>query len=190
MRHNHKVGVVIPALNAAEVIDRCLDAVLHQDVAIDFDVVVAVGPSHDDTAARVDARSAADSRVCRVDNPSGTTPAALNRAIAVTSGDLVVRVDAQSELPDGYLARVLATSASSGAANVGGIQRAVGTEPWEGGWLSPLNAAIYPPRHAYQAKQQAEAEEEAALEDAAVAGALAPSPEPAAVPLERRNSRQ
>ncbi len=32
---------------------------------------------------------------------------------------------------------------------------AVGTEPWEGGWLSPLNPAIYPPRHAYQARQRA-----------------------------------
>ena len=26
---------------------------------------------------------------------------------------------------------------------------AVGTEPWEGGWLSPLNPVIYPPRDAY-----------------------------------------
>ena len=32
---------------------------------------------------------------------------------------------------------------------------AVGTEPWQGGWLSPLNPAIYPPRHAYQAAKPA-----------------------------------
>ncbi len=32
---------------------------------------------------------------------------------------------------------------------------AVGTEPWQGGWLSPLNPAIYPPRHAYQAAEPA-----------------------------------
>ncbi len=32
---------------------------------------------------------------------------------------------------------------------------AIGTEPWQGGWLSPLNPAIYPPRHAYQASQPA-----------------------------------
>ena len=51
------LSVVIPALNAAEVIDRCLDAVLAQSLDLDFDVVVAVGPSLDDTAARVDARS-------------------------------------------------------------------------------------------------------------------------------------
>ncbi|MCP3964292.1 MAG: UvrD-helicase domain-containing protein [bacterium] len=31
----------------------------------------------------------------------------------------------------------------------------VGTGPWEGGWLSPLNPAIYPPRQDYQASRPA-----------------------------------
>ncbi|MEM9200844.1 MAG: glycosyltransferase family 2 protein [Actinomycetota bacterium] len=122
--------VMIPALNAAGVIDRCLDAILAQDVEIDFDVVVAVGRSADGTADRVDARAADDGRVRRIDNPSGDTPRALNLAIQSSSGDLVVRVDAQAELPAGYLARILHTAIETGAANVGGIQRAVGEEPW------------------------------------------------------------
>ena len=124
------LSVVIPALNAAEVIDRCLDAVLDQDVDLAFDVVVAVGPSTDDTEARVDAVAGRDPRVRRVENPTGATPSGLNRAIAASTGELVVRVDAQSELPAGYLKRLLATSSETGAANVGGIQRAVGEAPW------------------------------------------------------------
>ncbi len=32
---------------------------------------------------------------------------------------------------------------------------AVGTGPWEDGWLSPLNPAIYPPRHAYLERRRA-----------------------------------
>ncbi len=32
---------------------------------------------------------------------------------------------------------------------------AIGTEPWHSGWLSPLNPAIYPPPHAYQASRAA-----------------------------------
>ena len=124
------LSVMIPALNAGAVIDRCLDAVLAQQVEVDFDVVVAVGPCIDDTEARVDRRAAIDVRVRRIDNPSGDTPAALNRAIQASAGDLVVRVDAQAELPAGYLQRVLDTSAETGAANVGGIQRAVGDAPW------------------------------------------------------------
>ena len=124
------MSVMIPALNAGAVIDRCLDAVLAQEVELDFDVIVSVGPSTDDTADRVDRRAAADPRVRRVDNPSGATPRALNLAIQSSAGDLVVRVDAQSELPPGYLRRTLETAIETGAANVGGIQRAVGREPW------------------------------------------------------------
>ena len=101
------LSVVIPARDADEVIDGCLEALLAQDVELEFDVIVATGPSGDDTAARVDAWVVRDPRVRRIENPSGLTPAALNRAIAESSGDLVVRVDAQAEVPQGYLQRVL-----------------------------------------------------------------------------------
>ncbi|MEO0493541.1 MAG: glycosyltransferase family 2 protein [Actinomycetota bacterium] len=124
------LSVVIPALDAAEVIDGCLTALLDQNVDLDFDVVVAIGPSRDDTVARVEAWARHDPRVRWIDNPSGLTPVALNRAIAESTGDLVVRVDAQAEVPDGYLQRVLDTARRTGAGNVGGIQRAVGAQGW------------------------------------------------------------
>ena len=119
------MSVMIPALNAASVIDRCLDAVLAQELDLAFDVVVSVGPSDDDTAARVDARAARDARVRRIDNPSGATPSALNLAIQASEGDLVVRVDAHAELPPGYLARLADTATQTGAANVGGHGQAL-----------------------------------------------------------------
>ena len=123
------ISVVIPALDAGRVIDACLDAVLAQTDCPPFDVWVAVGPSADDTEARVSARAAADRRVHLVENPSGRTPSALNAAIAASGGDLVVRVDGQSQIPAGYLAQLAATSAETGAANVGGVQRPVGDTP-------------------------------------------------------------
>ncbi len=111
-------------------IDGCLSAVLAQEVDLEFDVVVAAGPSRDDTAARIDAWATRDPRVRRVDNSSGTTPAALNRAIAESTGDLVVRVDAQAVVPEGYLQRLLDSAGRTGAGNVGGSNarsgRAVG----------------------------------------------------------------
>jgi len=123
------ISVVIPALDAGRVIDACLDAVLAQTDCPPFDVWVAVGPSTDDTEARVSARAAVDHRVHLVENPSGRTPSALNAAIAASGGDLVVRVDGQSQIPAGYLAQLAATSAETGAANVGGVQRPVGDTP-------------------------------------------------------------
>ena len=132
------LSVVIPARDAAEVIDGCLEALLAQEVDLEFDVVVAAGPSRDDTAARIDAWATRDPRVRRVDNPSGTTPAALNRAIAESTGDLVVRVDAQAVVPEGYLQRLLDSAGRTGAGNVGGLQRPVGA----GGWSTPIAAAM------------------------------------------------
>ncbi|MEM8705326.1 MAG: glycosyltransferase family 2 protein [Actinomycetota bacterium] len=126
------LSVVIPARDAAGVIDGCLTALLSQECELDFDVVVAIGPSRDDTVARVEAWCADDPRVRWVDNPSGLTPTALNLAVAACDGDLVVRVDAQAEVPEGYLQRVLETSGRTGAGNVGGIQRAVGGSGWSG----------------------------------------------------------
>ncbi len=124
------ISVVIPALNAGSDIDRCLDAVLAQTDCPAFDVWVAVGPSTDNTRDRVDARAAHDSRVHCVENPSGRTPSALNAAIAASDGVLVVRVDAQSEIPAGYLAAVADVAEVTGAANVGGRQVPVGNDTW------------------------------------------------------------
>ena len=72
--------------------------VLEQDYPGALDVVLAVGPSRDrtaDVAARLARR---DARVHVVDNPTGRTPAGLNAAIKASTGDVVVRVDAHSEL--------------------------------------------------------------------------------------------
>ena len=124
------ISVVIPALDAGAAIDQCLDAVLAQTDCPPFDVWVAVGPSSDDTAARVDARAAADDRIRRVDNPSGRTPSGLNAAIAASDGELVVRVDAHARIPPGYFAAVAEVSFVTGAANVGGRQVSVGDSAW------------------------------------------------------------
>jgi len=120
------VSVVIPARDAAATLDACLESVFEQDYQGSYDVVIAVGPSGDDTA-RVSRRWAAlDPRVTAVDNPDGSTPKGLNRAIAASRGAVIVRVDAQSQLQPGYVSRAVATLRRTGAANVGGIQRPVG----------------------------------------------------------------
>ena len=122
------VSVVIPAAQAAITLRSCIQAVLAQDVDVGFDVTIAVGPSSDDTRSIADAAAESHPNVRVVDNPTGTTPAALNLAIAGSSGPVVVRVDAQSILPSGYVRRAIETMDRTGAANVGGIQRPVGSD--------------------------------------------------------------
>jgi len=116
-----RVSAVVPVREGGDTIGTCLSSVLEQEPAVD-EVVVAVAPSRDGTREAVAAAAAEDPRVRLVDNPSGTTPEALNRAIEASSGQVVVRVDAQSVLPAGYVATVVDALRRTRAANVGGRQ--------------------------------------------------------------------
>jgi cellulose synthase/poly-beta-1,6-N-acetylglucosamine synthase-like glycosyltransferase len=61
-----------------------------------------------------------------VPNEHGGIPQALNLGLARAIGDVLVRVDAHSVLPRGYLRQALTSLATTGAANVGAIQSPVG----------------------------------------------------------------
>lgn len=125
------VSVIMPVRNEQRHLAAAVRAVLAQDYPGDLQVVLAVGPSADATAQVADELAAADSRVSVVTNPSGRTPDALNAAIAACRHPVIVRVDAHSELPAGYVARAVTTLERTGADNVGGVMAAVGRTPFE-----------------------------------------------------------
>jgi glycosyltransferase involved in cell wall biosynthesis len=106
-------------------------AILSQDYEGSIQVVLALGPSTDRTdevAARI---CAGDLRVSSVPNPTGRTPEGLNAALAATTQEIVVRVDAHSELSDGYIRLAVETLQRTGADNVGGIMGARGVTKFE-----------------------------------------------------------
>lgn len=118
------VSVVVPALDAADKIGDALRSIREQDYPEIVEVIVAAGDGvTGDTAAGMGA--------IVVDNPSGRTPNGLNLAIAMAKGEVVVRCDAQSILPRGYVSRAVETMRRSGATNVGGMQVPVGVTFWE-----------------------------------------------------------
>jgi succinoglycan biosynthesis protein ExoA len=121
------VSVVIPVRNEAGSIGAALASIQLQSYPGPLEVVVADGASTDGTAEVV--RDLGDPAIRVVDNPNGTTPAGLNAAIAASIGDVVVRCDAHSELPAGYIERAIRTLVETGADNVGGIQAAEGIAP-------------------------------------------------------------
>ncbi|MEX0797231.1 MAG: glycosyltransferase family 2 protein [Acidimicrobiia bacterium] len=118
------VSVVIPALNAADKIGAALSSITSQEYENIAEVIVAAG---DDDTLRV----AKDLGAIVVHNPSGRTPDALNLGIDLATGDVVVRCDAQSVLPDSYVSIAVETLVRTGAVNVGGMQVPVGTTFWE-----------------------------------------------------------
>jgi succinoglycan biosynthesis protein ExoA len=113
------VSVVVPVRDGVDGLAGAVEAALQPEVD---ELVIAVGPSKDGTRALAGELANRHERVAVVDNPSGRTSDALNAAIAATTGEVVVRVDAHAVLPEGYVARVVEVLRETGAANVGGRQ--------------------------------------------------------------------
>jgi succinoglycan biosynthesis protein ExoA len=129
--HWPALSVVIPVRNDAAHLEDAVDAVLAQEYPHPFEIVLGVGPSDDGTETVAAKLAANNPRVRVVDNPKGLTSAGLNAAIAAATGDVIARVDGHCELVPGYLRRAVATLQQTGADNVGGIQEARGSTPFE-----------------------------------------------------------
>jgi succinoglycan biosynthesis protein ExoA len=136
------VSYVIPVLNEVGRLPQAVAAVLDQDYDGDQEVVIAVAPSSDGSEQAAMALAGADHRIRVVDNPVGHIPAGLNRALAASSGDVVVRVDAHSELPAGYTRRMVSVLLETGAANVGGLMRARGRTPLQASVARAYNSGL------------------------------------------------
>lgn len=125
------VSVVVPVLNEEAYLADAVRSILAQDYPGRFDVCLALGPSTDHTDAIARQLATADSRVSTVDNPTGGRSSGLNAAVRATAGSVVVRMDAHSRLSPGYITRAVDTMRRINAVNVGGIQKAGGTTPFE-----------------------------------------------------------
>ena len=122
------VSVLIPARNAEATIGAALDSVLAQDYEGSVEVIVADGS---DTPATSDLVRRRYPTVTLVPNPEQTAGFGLRAAQRAATGEIIVRCDAHTVFPREYLRRAVSTLQRTGAANVGGRQRPVGTTFFE-----------------------------------------------------------
>jgi succinoglycan biosynthesis protein ExoA len=124
------VSYVMPVLNEEKYLRAAVESILAQNYDGKVEIVLALGNSSDrtnDIARELQQEYA----IKLVDNPTGTTSAGLNLAIAEASNEIVVRVDAHSKLSDGYTTLAVESLVETKAANVGGLMRAVGDNPFQ-----------------------------------------------------------
>jgi len=125
------VSIILPVLNEANHLAAAVKAILSQDYQGKFEVILAIGPSKDDTLEIANELATADSRVVVVANPSGRTAAGLNIALAKSKSPIIVRVDGHAEIPTNYLSIAVELLNQTGAVNVGGLMGAVGKSRFE-----------------------------------------------------------
>lgn len=110
---------------------RALTSVLTQDYPGELEVVVAVGPSRDDTYGIAAETARTDARVRVVENRTGLIPDGLNVAVRACDerSEVLVRFDGHTALPDGYVRDAVTILLDTGADNVGGLMVPRGDGP-------------------------------------------------------------
>ena len=120
------VSYVMPVLNEADYLESAVASIVAQDYPGPWELVLAVGPSRYGTDGIVARLVAGDERIRTVRNPGMDIPIGLNLAIAASRHPVIVRVDAHTQLSEGYTARGVADLERTGAASLGGIMSATG----------------------------------------------------------------
>lgn len=108
------VSVVVPAFNAAEFLEECLESVARQSLA-DLEVLVVDDGSTDATASIASRFAAADSRFRVVTIPNGGVSRARNVGIDAAQGEWLSFVDADDVLHPRALEAMLEAAGGSGA---------------------------------------------------------------------------
>jgi glycosyltransferase involved in cell wall biosynthesis len=129
-----KVSIIVPCYNEEATICSLLDSIMAQTYPRELmEVVISDGFSRDATRELIAAYQVQHEELALqvVDNPSGTIPAALNRAIEAARGEVLVRLDAHSMPYPDYVARCVQALEEGRGATVGGIwEIRPGAETW------------------------------------------------------------
>ncbi len=133
------VSVIVPCRNERAHLEAFCTSLRAQQLPEGWtmEVLVADGDSDDGSRAWLDERAERFSLQV-VDNPQRIVSAGLNRALAASRGDVIVRMDVHTTYAGDYVAQCLAALQTSGADNVGGPWRAQG----DGGLSSAIAAAF------------------------------------------------
>lgn len=126
------VSVVIPVRNEHKYIRACLESILRQDYPRDrHEVLLAVGPSEDDTEEIIREYEGKYEYIHMLANPRGTISCGLNIGIKAAKGEYIVRMDAHSKFAENYISKCVEYLLKTGVENVGGPMVAGGKGPFQ-----------------------------------------------------------
>lgn len=154
------VSIVVPCLNEEKRIRTLLDAIFAQTYPRDrIDVTIADGHSTDRTREVIAQfqREHPELKITVIDNDTRAIPAGVNRAMAASRGEIILRLDGHSSPYPDYVEKVVEALEAGRGQNVGGVwEIRPGAETWVARSIAvaaahPLGVgdALY--RHAKQA---------------------------------------
>jgi succinoglycan biosynthesis protein ExoA len=120
------VTIAIPCFNEERYIEACLDDVFAQDYpAASIEVLIGDGMSTDRTRAILAGiATRRPGRIRVIDNPRKLQAVAMNAMIEEARGEVIIRMDVHARYAADYVRQCVGVLEETGAANVGGAQRA------------------------------------------------------------------
>lgn len=129
-----KVSIVIPCYNEQSTIRLLLEALREQTFPRSkMEVIISDGMSTDNTRAEIAAfqKKYKDLKTRVVDNERRSIPAAVNRAIEASRGEIIVRLDAHSKPYPDYVENCVKALEANRGDNVGGVwEIQAGAKTW------------------------------------------------------------
>lgn len=117
-----RVSILIPCRNEEKTIAQCLDSIISNDYPKGcLEVLVIDGMSDDGTREAVGRYAGRHDFIRLIDNEKKIVPAALNKGIQNSSGQIIIRMDAHSTYDSSYISKCVASLLERGADNVGGV---------------------------------------------------------------------
>lgn len=130
MKMNHPaVSIFMTIRNEAKDLAACVERVVNQDYPGEWEFIIAVGPSDDNTEQIARDISLKDPRIKIVPNPTGLTPQGLNLAVQSAQHDYFIRIDGHALIAPDYVRKIMQLFETTTAANVGGSMSPVGESP-------------------------------------------------------------
>ena len=118
------LSIICPIYNEEKYIAGCIESILRQDYPKDdLEVIFADGMSTDRTREIVAEYTRKYPWIKLIDNPKRIVPPALNSAISVAKGDVIMRLDAHASYPQNYFSSLVSAIQRYDADNVGAVCR-------------------------------------------------------------------
>jgi succinoglycan biosynthesis protein ExoA len=124
------VSVLVPIRNEAAFIGETGRLILAQQFDGAAEFLMIDGASQDGTRALLEELAASDPRVRVLENPAGDLASALNIGLRAARGEFVVKMDAHTFFPPGYIQIGVARMRRGDVGWVSGPQIPAGVDPW------------------------------------------------------------
>jgi glycosyltransferase involved in cell wall biosynthesis len=121
MPNSKKVSIIMPCYNEEKFIGRAIETLVDDYVLEHAEILVVDGQSTDQTTAIVTGFMEKCVPVKLLENEKKLQCYGLNLGISAAIGEFIVRVDAHSTYPEGYVKKLVQLLETTDAVNVGGV---------------------------------------------------------------------